>query len=367
VSSATLYVYLGGTPITASPDQIVIDEAEGMHDMATLYFGGLYGRDLVAQFNLGDVGANDIGPPAAIEVVANSQLSTFYGYIDTTVETRTIGESAIEVYFLNCSSVMRNGTPRVWTDERPFDIAQDLLGTYGLGLEMDKIANPMASFAQSDQSDWEALRHLAFLNGLSVTASGPIIKLQDVINTTRRAKGSPSTPRFRRPGVADRYTSVMEATQFTQVASRTPLGGERYRYYGIDQLGVSFEISGGVSAIARSPGTVVKSLGAALRESRRHEAMGRFVTRATFDGPGLVGCSAGDCIIVDKDQTPEYWYITSSKHTLTPMNDEHHMTLELCRQEGAAPGYISAPIPPRPGVVLIGKQWRADRSWAVEL
>jgi hypothetical protein len=367
VSSATLYVYLGGKPLIASPDQIVIDESEGMHDMATLYFGGVYGRNLVAQFDLADVGANDIGPPAAIEFISNSVLTTFYGYIDTTVETRTIGESVVEVYFLNATSVMRSGTPRVWRDERPFDIAQDLLKPYGLGLEMDKIANPMASFSQSDQSDWEALRNLAVLNGLSLTATGPIVKLQDVINTTRRAKGSALTSRFRRPGTPERYNKGLEVTQFTQVASRTPLGGERYRYYGIDQLGVSFEVSGGVSAIAKSPGTVVKSLGAALRESRRHEAVGRFVTRATLDGPGLDGCSAGDCVIVDNDVDPEYWYVSSSKHTLTPKKDEHHMTLELCRQEGIAPGYISTTVPPRPGVVLIGKEWRADRSWAVEL
>ena len=111
----------------------------------------------------------------------------------------------------------------------------------------------------------------------------------------------------------------------------------------------------------------MKSLGAALREARRHESTGRFVTRATFDGAGLVGCSAGECIIVDNNRDPEYWYITGSKHTLTPVKDEHHMTLELCRQEGVVPGYISAPIPPRPWPVLIGKEWRCDRAWAVEL
>ena len=154
----------------------------------------------MAQLNLGDVGANDIGPPAAIEIIASSTLATFYGYVDTTVETNTIGESAVNLYFLSASSIMRNGTPRVWTDTLPYDIASDLLATYGLGLEMDKLPSPMANFAQSDESDWETLRNLAVRNGLSLTASGPIVKLKDVINTTRRAKGSSLTPRFRRPG-----------------------------------------------------------------------------------------------------------------------------------------------------------------------
>jgi len=362
-----VYIYVGTTPIVINPDQIVIEEAEGMHDLATIYFGGSYGRSIVAQLNLGDVGANDIGPPAAVEIVSHSTLAKFYGYIDTTVETRTTGESAVELYFLAATSIMRNGAPRVWRDERPYDIASDLLSTYGLGLEMDKLAVPMASFSQTNQSDWEALRNLAVLNGLSLTAAGPIVRLKDVINTTRRAKGSALTPWFRRPGSQERSDLGPEATQFTQVASRTPVGGERYRYYGIDSLGVSFEVSGGVSAIGKSPGTLVKSLGAALRESRRHDSMGRFVTRATFEGPGLIGCSAGDCIIVDNDRNPEYWYINSSRHTITPVKNDHTMTLELCRQEGVAPGYISTTIPPRPDTVLIGKEWRCDRSWAIEL
>lgn len=361
----TVHVFTGGTPLTLAPDRIIIEEAEGMHDLATLSFGGVAGLDIVAQLNLGDVGANDIGPPAAIEIIVNNVLAQFFGYIDTTVETRSVGESAIEIYFLAATSVMRNGKPRVWIDQAPFTIASDLLGSYGLGLEMDKLLSPMASFTQTDQSDWEALRNLAVLNGLSLTATGPIVKLKDVINTIRRAKGTQLTPRFRRPG--SRPSVLPEASQFTQVASRTPMGGERYRYYGIDHLGVAFEVSGGVSAIEKSPGVVVKSLGAALREARRHESVGRFVTRATLDAPGRVGCSAGDCIIVDNDRDPEYWYISSSKHTLNAVKGEHLMTLELCRQEGAAPGYIPTTIPPRPGTVLIGKEWRCDRSWGIEL
>ena len=118
---------------------------------------------------------------------------------------------------------MRNGKPRVWRDKLPFTIASDILAPYGLGLEMDKIPYPMASFTQSSESDWEALRNLAVLNGLSLTAAGTIVKLKDVINETRRAKGSSLTPRFRRPGSA--HTRGSEASQFTQVASRTPAGG----------------------------------------------------------------------------------------------------------------------------------------------
>jgi hypothetical protein len=359
-------VYVGGKPITIDPDRIVIEEAEGMHDLATLSFDGTIGRDIVAQLKLDDVGADDIGPPAAIEIITNNMLAEFYGYIDTTVETRRTGESTTEIYFLAATSVMRNGTPRVWRDERPFDIAGDLLAPYGLGLEMDKIADSIASFSQANQSDWEALRNLAVTCGLSLTASGPIVRLKNVINTTRRAKGTALTPRFRRPGsiVA---SGAQEASEITQVASRTPLGGERYRYYGIDHLGVSFEVSGGVSSISKSPGTVVKSLGAALREARRHESVGRFITRATMTAPGTVSCSAGDCVIVDNSGTPEYWYISTSKHELTPVKSEHRMTLELCRQEGVSPGYIATQIPPRPGTVLIGKAWRCNRSWAVEL
>ena len=195
-----MYVFTGGQPIRLDPKHLVIEEAEGMHDLATLYFGGIYGRDIVAQLNLGDVGANDIGPPAMIEIIVGGVLVEFYGYIDTTVETRTTGESTTEIYFLSASSIMRNGRARVWRDALPFTIASDLLAPYGLGLEMDKLPNPMASFAQSDQSDWETLRNLAVLNGLSLTATGSIIKLKDVINTTRRAKGTMLTQRFRRPG-----------------------------------------------------------------------------------------------------------------------------------------------------------------------
>lgn len=363
-----MYVFTGGTPITVDPDRVVVEEAEGMHDLVTLSYGGLYGRDIVKQLNLGDVAANDIGPAAVIEIISGSVLAEFHGYIDTTVETRTTtSEAANEIYFLSASSIMRNGQPRVWHDTLPFDIAGDLLAPYGLGLEMDKLLLPMATFSQSDQSDWEALRHLAVMNGLSLTASGPIVKLKDVINTTRRAKGTDLTPRFTRPGAEQAVRTVPEASQFTQVASRTPLGGERYRYYGIDHLGASFEVSGGVSAIEKSPGTVVTSLGAALREARRHESMGRFVTRATLDGSGLTGCSAGDCIIVDNERTPEYWYITNSKHVFVPQRDEHRMSLELCRQDGVSPGYVSTPVPPRPRTVLIGKEWRCDREWRVEL
>jgi len=363
----TVRVFTGGTPLTIEPDRIVIDETEGMHDMATIYVIGSYGRDIVSQLNLGDVAANDIGPPAAIEVVSSNVLATFYGYIDTTVETRTTtSESSTEIFFLAATAVMRNGRPRVWRDRSVFDIASELVADYGIGLEIDKLLYPMASFSQSDQSDWEALRNLAILNGLSLTGAGTTVRLKDVINTTRRAKGTALTTRFRRPGSLQVNLGI-EPTQFTQVASRTPLGGERYRYYGVDHLGVAFEVSGGVSAIEKSPGTVVTSLGAALREARRHESTGRFVTRATLDGNGIIGCSAGDCIIVDNDREAEYWYVTGSKHTLNPVKSEHRMTLDLCRQEGVSPGYISAPIPQRPGTVLIGKEWRCDRSWGVEL
>ena len=337
-----------------------------MHDLVTLSFGGDYGRDLVKRFNLGDVAANDIGPPAAIEMVTGSAFVEFYGYIDTTVENRSRGESTVEVFFLAASSVMRNGTPRVWHDKLPFDIAKDILSPYGLGLEMDKVPHLMESFTQSDESDWEAMRNLAVRNGLSLTVSGPIIQMRDVINETRRAKGADLTPRFRRPG-SQQVSRGLEAAQFTQVASRTPVGGERYRYYGIDHLGVSFDVAGGVSSISKNPGVVVGSLGSALREARRHESVGRFVTRAKLDAVGYVGCSSGSCIIVDNDQEPEYWYINSSTHTLTPVKEEHHMTLELCRQEGVSPGYISAPLSRRPTTVLIGKEWRCDRDWKVEL
>ena len=361
-----MYIFGGPKPITAEPDKIVIEEAEGMHDLATLHFGGEFGRGIVSQLDLGTVKPNDIGPPASIEITTGGVMTMFYGHIDTTVESRyTTGNSAEEIYFLAATSVMRNGRPRVWRDKRPFAIASDILTPYGLGLEMDKIPHPMASFAQSDESDWEALRRLAVLNGLSLTAAATTVKLKDVINETRRAKGTSRTPRFRRPG--SHHSGGAEASQFTQVASRTPIGGERYRYYGIDQLGASFEVSGGVSSISRSPGVVVKSLGTALREARRHESVGRFVTRATLEGTGVIGCSAGECIIVDNERQPEYWYISSSTHTLTPTKDDHRMTLELCRHEGAAPGYIATRIPRRPTTLLIGKGWRNDREWRIHL
>jgi hypothetical protein len=363
----TMTAYVNGSPIAIEPQQMVIDEAEGLHDMATLTFGGFYGRDIVKQLDLGNVAANDIGPPAVVEVITGSVLVRFYGYIDTAVETRSsLNDTTVQLYFLSSSSIMRNGSSRVWHGKLPFEIAKDILKPYGLGLEMDKVPYPMESFTQSDESDWEALRNLAVRNGLSLTSSASIIQMRDVINTTRRAKGTSLTPRFRRPG-SYRVNSGLEATGFTQVASRTPMGAERYRYYGIDHLGVAFEVAGGVSAISKSPGTVVSSLGSALREARRHEAMGRFVTRATLDSPGLVGCSAGECIIVESDTESEYWYISSSKHSLVSRKDEHHMTLELCRQEGVSPGYISAVVPRRPTTVLIGKEWRCDRFWAVEL
>jgi hypothetical protein len=363
---ATLYIFGGPRPIQASPDKITIEEAEGMHDLATLQFRGDYGRSIVSQLDLSNVTAQDIGPPAVVETIASNVLELFYGYIDTTVETRTITDSSSEeIYFLAATSIMRNGRSRVWRDKRPFDIASEIVDSYGFGLEMDKLPHPMASFTQANESDWEALRNLAVLNGLSLSASGTIVKLKDVINETRRAKGSNLTPQFRRPG--SRYSRGLEASRFVQVASRTPIGGEQYRYYGVDQLGASFEVSGGVSPISKSPGVVVNSLGAALRESRRHEAMGRFVTRASLEANGVAGCSAGDCIIVDNERTPEYWYISSSTHALVPLKDEHKMTLELCRQEGTTPGYVSATVPRRPSTVLIGKEWRCDRQWRIEL
>jgi hypothetical protein len=312
------------------------------------------------------VAANDVGPPAAIEVIASSEQLTFYGYVDTTVETRRRSDDAsIEIYFLGASSVMRSGKPRVWRDKKPFTIASEILDPYGLGLEMDNLPFPMASFSQSKESDWETLRNLAVLNGLSLSADGPIIKIKDVINETRRARGTSLTPQFRRPG--SQSTRGLECSQFTQVASRTPVGGERYRYYGIDQLGVSFEVTGGVSVIEKAPGIVVRSLGAALREARRHDSVGRFVTRATMETNGINSCVAGACLIVDKDRTPEYWFITSSKHTLIPSRNEYAMSLELCRQEGVTPGYVSTTIPRRPLTRLIGKYWRCDRSWRVQL
>jgi hypothetical protein len=362
----TLHVFGGPRTITVVPDQIVIEEAEGMHDLATLTFGRDVGRNLVAQLDLGDVGANDIGPPAMVEIIANNVLVVFYGYVDTTVETLSrTSEPSIEIYFLSASSIMRNGHPRVWRDKMPFQIASDILDSYGLGLEMDRVPYRIASFTQSKESDWETLRNLALRSGLSLTVAGPIIHIKDVINETRRAKGTSLTPHFRRPG--SQVTRGLECTQFTQVASRTPVGGERYRYYGIDQLGSSFEVSGGVSVIERSPGVVVRSLATALREARRHESIGRFVTRASLEGPGLVGCSAGTCIMIDEDRFPEYWYISASKHTLTPKRDEYRMELQLCRQEGVSPGYVSARVPQRPPTVLIGKVWRCDRSWRVRL
>jgi hypothetical protein len=363
---ATAYVFGGAKPILIEPEKVVIEEAEGMHDLVTLTFTSDYGREIVAQLDLGNVKAKDIGPPAAVEIVTGSTLTVFHGYIDTTVETRTATDRSLEeIYFLAATSIMRNGKPRTWRDKTPFVIASDILASYGLGLEMDKLPYPMASFSQSNESDWEALRNLATLNGLSLTATGVIVKLKDVINETRRAKGTATTPRFRRPG--SRPGAGLEPHRFVQVASRTPIGGEMYRYYGVDQLGASFEVSGGVSSISKSPGVVVKSLGAALREARRHESVGRFVTRATLDATGLNGCSAGDCIIVDNERQPEYWYISSSMHTLVPLKNEHKMSLELCRQEGAAPGYISTPLPRRPSPVLIGKEWRSDRLWRREL
>lgn len=364
--NVTLYVYGGPRTVSAIPDQIVIEKTEAMHDLATLTFSGAAGQSLTSQFDLSDVTADDIGPPAVIEIVSSSVLTRYHGYIDTTVESTTRNnEPCTEIYFLAATSIMRNGQSRVWRDEYPFKIAGDLLETYGLGLEMDKIPYRMASFTQSRESDWESLRNLATLNGLSLTAAGTIVYLKDVINETRRAKGSALTPAFRRPGTP--VGPAQECSQFTQVASRTPIGGERYRYYGIDHLGASFEVSGGVSSIGRSPGVVVKSLGAAQREARRHEAVGRYVTSATLEAPGVSACSSGTCISIDKNRFPEYWYVTSSKHTLVPKTDGHTMTLELCRQEGDTPGYVPTRIGMRPSTVLIGKNWRCDRSWRIEL
>ncbi len=360
-----MHIYGGSKPIEVFPDKVVIEEAEGMHDLATLSFGSNYGRGIVSQLDLGNVEAKDVGPPAAVEILAGSAIMTFYGYVDTTVETRArTAESSEEIFVLSASSIMRSGKPRVWRDKRAFFIASDIISSYGLGLEMDKLPNPMASFSQSDESDWEAMRNLAMLNGLSLTATTTTIKLKDVINETRRAKGSNLTHQFHRPGTTG---PGAEAMRFSQVASRTPIGGETFRYYGVDQLGASFEVTGGVSAISRSPGIVVRSLGTALREARRHESIGRFVTRATLDAAGVMGCSAGECIVVDNERTPEYWYISTSKHTFVPKNDNHTMTLELCRQEGTIPGYIPTQIVRRPSTVLIGKEWRADRQWRIEL
>lgn len=362
----TAYVYGGTKPVEIEPDKLVVEEAEGMHDLAVLSLSSDYGREIVRRLNLADTTQRDVGPPVSIEIISSNVLATFYGYVDTTVDTRSLNDrSTEEIYCLSASSIMRNGHPRVWRDKRPFEIASDIVAAYGLGLEMDKLPVPMASFIQSDESDWEALRSLATLNGLSLTVTTTTVKLKDVINETRRARGSRLTPRLRRPG--SRSGPGQEVNRFSLVASRTPLGGEMYRYYGVDQLGVSFEVSGGVSSISRNPGVVVKSLGAALREAHRHEAAGRLVTRATLDATGFIGCSAGECVLVDNEQTPEYWYIASSKHTMTPIKDEHKMTLELCRQEGNAPGYIPTNIPQRPRTVLTGKEWRADRQWRIEL
>ena len=43
------------------------------------------------------------------------------------------------------------------------------------------------------------------------------------------------------------------------------------------------------------------------------------------------------------------------------------MTLELCRQEGNVPGYVSTTVSRRPTTVLIGKEWRTDRQWRLQL
>ena len=226
------------------------------------------------------------------------------------------GESTIEIYFLSASSIMRNGKPRVWRDAPPFDIASDLLAPYGLGLEMDKLLQPdgqlrpgrpvrLGGAAQPRRAQ-RALAH----------GDRPDRQLKDVINTTRRAKGTALTPRFRRPGAARQHAGPR--------GHSVHAGGVAGPLWGVSGTGTTGSTTW--ASPSRSPAASAPSRRApASSSSRSARRCARLGATSRSGGsspappsmrPGVVGCSAGDCIIVDNDRDPEYWYITSSKHTL---------------------------------------------------
>src|SRR5688500_12889220 len=98
-----------------SPSSVVIDEGGSQHDLATLHMED----DTVIR--------EHIGAPAVLEIFDGPMQKKMYGYIDTGVAGRySTGHDSI-YYLLGASSVMRSGSPKMWRDQTPFEIAKQIV------------------------------------------------------------------------------------------------------------------------------------------------------------------------------------------------------------------------------------------------
>lgn len=357
----TLQFDVFGTPaMRVSPQSVVIEEGEGLHDVVTCTLSDFDARKVSAA----------LGLPCRVSCQSGLFSRLFYGYFDTTAPTLSKTDAVGTYYLLGTTSVMRNGAPRVWVDKKPYDIARDLTRPYGLGLEFESYPFTLPFFSQSVESDWQTLQRLAMECGLSLTSNGVVVRFADVLQETRRWMKVSAPVVFKLPAGRS-YESAIAATEFTIIDSHTPIGGEQYDFFGVDSFGVSFRVQGGVSTITKHQPITVNSLADAQREARRMESMSRFLTRGVLQAPGDMSVRPGQCVALDDvNGVRTLWYVTSIRHEFDAVTNGYACSYNLCRHDGEGVGYgvpggIKAVKKPTP--TLFGKTWRGDRDWAVEL
>jgi hypothetical protein len=324
-----------------------VEENAGQHDMVTLT---LQKRPDISLLS---------GSTVRLQQFSGLETFDFFGYLDTALPYNNGDGQRGGIYFLlAASTALRSGVTRTWNNRSPFEIASNIVERHGLGLEMDKYAGRIGHFAQSTESDWEALRNLANDIGFILTADNSVVRIIDPNATIRRAESQALAP-----------LTVTQRSKFIMEESLTPIGYESYEFMGVDKFGVSFNVKvNDDSPVQKLVREEVESLADALAAAARVESRGAAQNRATFTTDYHPSIHVGHAILVDEGSRLRHWFVLSAKHSYNGNPGSKSMTtLSLCRTSNR---FASPAVPralKRPDTILSDGKWRASYSWTVEL
>src|SRR5262245_54208014 len=113
--------------LTMPVTDFVIEECCNKHDLLTVQILG--GSNKLAAYS---------GKPSQLKVDDGWRSRLIAGYLAThATSAGRDKDSVLVAYALGASSVMRSGRERSWKNARPYDIARDVIVSYGFCLEMD--------------------------------------------------------------------------------------------------------------------------------------------------------------------------------------------------------------------------------------
>lgn len=326
-------------------EMFTIKEDVGQHDLVTVTLANRPTVDLLS------------GTPVQVQQLGMEEFD-FSGYLDTAVPYNNGDGSRGGVYFLlSASTVMRSGTTRTWDNRTPFEIAKDIVEPHGLGLEMDRYVGKVSHFAQTTESDWEALRNLASDIGYVLSADNAVVRLADPPVVIRRAESQPL-----------QSLTITAGSKFVMEESLTPVGYESYEFVGIDKFGVSFSVKANEESLVRKLiREEVESLGDALAAASRVKSRQAAQNRATLVTDYHPSIHVGSVVLVDEGDRSRHWFVLTATHTFNEKpGATSSTTLTLCRSTGFTSGSIPRNVR-HPATVLSNSKWRAAYSWAAEL